>query len=755
VDNTPGTLARPVEGAGKSPSTVARQSDRLGFLALILFSVLLYVVTTGFDFVADDKILLENNPYLRSFHYLREIFTSNFWSFLGARGESTYYRPLVMFCLLVERQVFGTHPWGFHLANVVLNALVVVLVYLLGRRLWPRGRGALWAAFLFAALPVHSENVAPVSGLSDLLCAAFFVSALLIYSQGAASNRSSPFPVGYPSADGGARERLAPWAAAVMFLLAALCKEVALVLPFLAAFYEHCVRDRSGDAPRRLYDRVSLHLKRAARYAPMFLALALYFVFRLTVVGGVGEVLSANRLEWVKGFLFGLSQIGHYAYKLVLPVHLTYAWKFNAPGVWWDPAVLFGGFVVALGMVAFARSWRRDRAVAFAIVWFFLTLAPALNLGGVGVIAYGERYLYLPSVAFCWLLGEGVSYLTRLEGGAGNLRVKMAQAGLVLLVVLAATRTALRLPAWRNNFTLAQATLADDPNSATYHLYLGNNYRQRGERGRARLEYVQAISLDPSMGEAYLDLAGVLLDDGAAGAAREFLERAVEANPRLAEGYYELGRQELHEHHPDLAQDYLERAVALNPNYFDALSLLGDMALEAGKLQEAQSYLNRARAANPLSVETLLNLGAVQARNGDVAGAELEFRRAMELAPGSEAPYLSLAALYEGAGKPDAALEVYRSAVRALPASANAQFRLGVLALKMGRFEEAKQALEKVVAMQPESALAHFQLGLACRAAGSLPEARREFQDALRLSPGDPAAKLALQQMDSAVPRRQ
>jgi tetratricopeptide (TPR) repeat protein len=694
---------------------------------LILFSLLLYALATGFDLVADDKILLENNPYVRSFHYLGAIFTRNFWSFLGARGESTYYRPLVMFWLLVEREVFGPRPWGFHFANVLLNALVVVLVFLLGRRLWPRGRGALWAGLLFAALPVHSENVAPISGLPDLLCAAFFVSALLIYTQPGDCQPG----------------RLAPWLAAGTFLLAALCKEVALVLPLLAAFYEHSLQTHN-QIP---------WWKHAFRYAPMFLALALYFTFRLTVVGGLGQVLTASRLGWAGSLLFGLSQIGNYSYKLVWPLHLSYAWKFRPPDTWWDPSVLLGGFVVGLATVAFARSWRRDRAVAFAIAWFFLTLAPALNLAGLGVTAYGERYLYIPSVAFCWLLGEAGAFPTRLEEGTTSPRAKIGQAFLALLVVLAATRTALRLPAWRSNLTLAQATLAEDPNSATHHLYLGNNYRQRGERGLARIEYVQAIALDPSLGEAYLNMAGVLLDDGAAGPAREFLERAVEANPRLAEGYFELGRQELHQQHPELARDFLERAVALNPNYFEALFLLGTLALEAGRLQEAQAFLTRALAANPLSVEAVLNLGAVRARKGDVAGAAMEFQRAMELAPGSDAPYLCLAALFEAAGKPAAALDVYRRALRALPASANAQFRLGVLALKMGRVEEARQALENAVAMQPTSALAHLQLGFADRAAGKLPEARREFQEALRLDPSEQAAKLALQQIDAAAPR--
>ena len=157
--------------------------DRFAIPLLIAFSLALYIATTAYDLVGDDAILIGGNPYVRSFHFLREIFTQNFWSFRGARGDSIYYRPLVMFSFLVQTMLFGPRPGPFHLFNVFLNAWVVVLVYQLGKRFWPKGSGALWAALLFAALPVHTEDVATVSGISDLECAAFFLLALLIYTK--------------------------------------------------------------------------------------------------------------------------------------------------------------------------------------------------------------------------------------------------------------------------------------------------------------------------------------------------------------------------------------------------------------------------------------------------------------------------------------------------------------------------------------------------------------------------------------------
>jgi tetratricopeptide (TPR) repeat protein len=732
------------------PKAPGSSHGRRAVLFLLAFSLALYISATGYDFVGDDLVLLKGNPYVQSFRYIGEIFTGSFWSFLGARGESIYYRPLVMLSLLVERVSFGPRPAVFHLANILLNALVVVLVYRLGRRLWPEGSGALWAGLLFAALPVHSENVAAVSGISDLECAVFFLLAMLVYARPLSSQGCI-----------GRLPRWVPWMAAGMFLLAVLSKEAALALPVLVVFYEHFLRP--GNLAR-LKERLE-------RYTPMLLLVVLYLAFRLGVVRLPLKLATVRSLNWSMTVTSVLSQLGNYVFKLLWPLHLTYSWQFHPPESWRDPAVLFGALVMLLATAASARFWQRDRTVAFAIVWFLLTLGPVLNFGGLGVEAYGERYLYLPSVAFCLLAGEGLAKLAEptaqnfttqvarppAPAGRGSwpwwvwltgrrpvphrMRQRFVRALLAILVSLATVRTAVRLPAWKNNFTLAKATLKEDPTAARFHMLLGNIYRARGERDLARSEYVQAIALDPSMAIAYVNMAGLLGEDGRAAAASDFLRRAVEVNPNLAEGFYESGRVELWQHHPERAHELFARAVALNPNYFDALYALGVMAFEAGKLEEAQELSARALRANPSSVDAHLNLGAILVHRNDPARAEAEFRRALELAPGSELPYLSLAGLYEVQGKPSAALALYRRAAQIQPHSGNAQFRLGVLALKMGNVGEAVGALENAVAIQPNSALAHSQLGLAYRAAQRLTDARRELEIALRLKPQNKAAR--------------
>jgi tetratricopeptide (TPR) repeat protein len=689
---------------------------------LIAFSLALYVATTRYDLVGDDAILVGSNPYVRSFHFLREIFTQNFWSFRGARGDSMYYRPLVMFSFLVQAMLFGPRPTPFHLLNVLLNTWVVVMVYQLGKRFWPKGSGALWGALLFAALPVHSEDVATVSGISDLECAAFFLAALLIYTKPASGRGFS---------------RLRAWMSALVFLLAALCKEVALAVPVLMVFYEHFLR---GDAAARLGERLS-------RYLPSFLMAAFYTVVHLAVIGDLSSVGPPSRMHLRESLIFGFTQLAEYIGKLVWPQHLCYSWKFHPPLTWRDPAVFLGMLFTLWAVGVVVAWWRQDRLVSFAIIWFFLTLAPVLNIAGVGVPAYGERYIYIPSVGICWLAGQGLGSMTRKRLGRPAWR-RVAAVALGLVVLLAgALRTLVRLPAWRNNFTLGLATVREDPNAAIFHIYLGNNYRAEGNRGLARIEYVTAIALDPLAGEAFMNLAGVLLDDGNASAAEEVLRRGAQLNPRFSKPLFALGKIAIHRGSKEEARDLFARALARDPNDAEALFALGLLSLQEDRPDEAENLLSRAATVQPSSALVHLNLGAVFAREKKFAGAEAEFRRAIQLAPNSEPVYLALAGVYEDQGKQADALELYRQIVRAAPDSANGQFRLGVLALKMGKGDEAIAALGKAVAIQPRSARAHAQLGLAYLEFGNPAGARREIEMARHLDPNDDTVKMALRRL--------
>ena len=149
-------------------------------LTLFAGSVALYLGSVAFGFVGDDdSTVLLGHPNLYAqdslWAALREIFVGYF-----PREEPLLVRDLSW---LFDARIFGfTDPRGYHLGNVLLNAVDVVLLFLL---LLHATRSALLAAFtaaLFATLAIHVEPVCWIMGRKDLLSAFFVLLALLAQS---------------------------------------------------------------------------------------------------------------------------------------------------------------------------------------------------------------------------------------------------------------------------------------------------------------------------------------------------------------------------------------------------------------------------------------------------------------------------------------------------------------------------------------------------------------------------------------------
>jgi len=139
--------------------------------AAALVAGLLYVNALRNPFVYDDYHTVVEN---RSIAHLSDV---------RAIVLHDVTRPIVNLSYAIDRALWGATPTGFHVTNVLLHMLNVVLVFTLGRRLaHDRDRGVLVAfaaAVLFAAHPMMTEAVGYISGRSELLCAAFFLPAVM------------------------------------------------------------------------------------------------------------------------------------------------------------------------------------------------------------------------------------------------------------------------------------------------------------------------------------------------------------------------------------------------------------------------------------------------------------------------------------------------------------------------------------------------------------------------------------------------
>lgn len=654
-----------------------REGDQSGWnrvaspLLLVLISALPYINSLRNGFVYDDDFQVLANPYLLNFHYLRQIFTTSVWSFKGGAGGATnYYRPMMSLGYLLLYQLFGPKPLVFHAANLLVHVGVVLLVYKVTERIFPKL--GLVTAIIFALHPVHSESVDWVGAITDLELSLFYLAAFYFYLR---------IPrLAEPGLDW--RWLKMQFAATIALVLAMLSKEQALTLPIVLSLYEHLYRDDRKQTS--IFEKVS-------RYAPLWLVVPVYLIVRAHFLGGFTAVTSRPTFALDECVLSAIALIGQYAGKALWPAQLCMYYVF--PHTWQRllPAVLDGIAALTLGAFLFAVLWKRARLVSFGLVWFMVTLAPVLNVRWMPEAAFAERYLYLPSVGLSWVIAWALFGLWNGAGRQGRVwRAALALVG-TALGALAVARVVTRNRDWKDEVVLYRQTLAVSPDAYAIHTDLGKVYWDRDQRNLAEQEWQTAAQLSPDTPVTLNNLGLLLTSEHRYDEAISDLRRAIQVSPTdtmahvdLGIAYDELGRRQ------DAEQE-LRTAVSLSPLSILARNQLGQILTNAGRFADAEVQFRASLTAQP-NLGGWLGLGLARWRQGDVREAESDFKQAQAAGSRDARIHFLMALLYSSTGRRGEAMKEYQAGFRVDPANPQAQAEFQKLQLEMSDDNSTKAA---------------------------------------------------------------
>ena len=502
-----------------------------------------YAGTLGHGFALDDRTEIVGNAAIRSLTDLAAIFTSQ--TMAGSGLSTGLYRPLTTLSFAVDYALVGLNPWWFHLVNLLLHVVVSLLVFGVIRGWFGDRRVAFGAALLFAVLPVHVEAVANVAGRKELLAAAFLLATILVHRRA--------------QAGGGWRLALPP----LTYAAALLSKEVGAAALGIVVFEDLLLRRAQAFGP--------LRKRTVLLYGALTLVLAGYLLARWLVIGALVQHAvpfldnpAAHAATSARLFT-AIAVLGLGLRLLVAPVGLSPDYSFAAIPLATSP--LDPRFVAALATLAVlgAGLWllRRQRGLLVAAILYLLTLLPASNLlVAVGTI-FGERLLYLPSVAVCALFGFA---WVRASGD----RVRIAGVALALVAALGAAATARYAAAWRDDATLVAAALRARPQSAKVRYNYAVVLHDRGDYQAALQQYDAAIAIYADYANAWSNRGAVRIDLGDFAGAYPDLTHAIALNPRDYNSFRNRGLALYRSGAPGRALADLDAALALQPGYVEA-----------------------------------------------------------------------------------------------------------------------------------------------------------------------------------------
>jgi tetratricopeptide (TPR) repeat protein len=298
---------------------------------------------------------------------------------------------------------------------------------------------------------VLAESVTNVVGRADILAAFSVLAALL-------SHRMAV------EASGG---RKAAWLAAIAAAVTAgmFSKESAIVVVAAIALYDFTF-ERTRPWQSRIPSYIAVALPCLAFLyvrARVFTNAAVIFSFAENPL--LGASFWTARMTAIK-------VIGRYFGLLLWPARLSFDYSFNEIPLFgwgltnWEDFTAVAALIacVVLAVVAIL-SFRRNKPAFFFIALFFATLAPTSNLVILIGSIMGERFLYLPSVAFAGLVVYALHVASqRLRISQSGYRYTAA-AGLSVILIAFAVRTYARNSDWMDQGRFWRTAMEAAPGS--------------------------------------------------------------------------------------------------------------------------------------------------------------------------------------------------------------------------------------------------------------------------------------------------
>ena len=533
-------------------------------LALAILTVITFWSLKDCGFINfDDDIYVYKNAYVQSGLNWNNIIRAFSSDFIVAE-KSGHWHPLTWLSLMLDYQIFGLNPHGYHLINLLFHVMNTILLFLIFHRmtkkLWPSA----FVACLFAIHPLHVESVAWIVERKDVLSTFFWMLTMGAYSY-------------YVEHQGFRRYSLV----LLFFVLGLMAKPMLVTLPFVLILLDYWPLQRfqeiTGIKPSAARDcstypiplrsafgigvstikldheiqtvKETLEVKEPAdcEYKWSLIYPLLWEkvpLFVLTILSSIVTYIVAQSARFVQSIerfplsvRIGNAFISYIAYigKMIWPSNLAVLYPYLEGWIPWQ--VL--GSVFLLIAITLVVIWRAKRFpyLATGWLWYIGTLVPVIGIVQLGTQAMADRYTYIPLIGLFIMVAWGVPDLLKKWNHRKEILLTSSALSILCLSIITWTQVGY----WQNSFTLLNHTLKVTDNN--WHIYNGRGvaYGDLGNYRQAIDDFSMVIEIKPGFAEAYINRGTAYAYLGNYRQAIEDFSRAIEIKPGYAEAYFNRG----------------------------------------------------------------------------------------------------------------------------------------------------------------------------------------------------------------------
>lgn len=593
-----------------------------------------------------------------------------------------------------------------HFINVLLYAFTTIVLFRILEYLLKKFNAKQWylsipflASVLFLVHPIHTEVVANIKGLDEILSLLGSLLAMWYVLKYMENKKIFNILLSF-----------------LFFTAAMFAKEVAItfiaIIPLSIYFFVDC--NKKGK-------------QIIITSIPFIIGAAIYLYIRQVVVG---VITFESNPELMNNSFLGMDFMEKYAtifYTLLLyikllifPHPLTYDYyPYHIPVMQWADIWPVIGLIayVAIGIYALF-GLKRKSVISYGILVYLIALSPTSNvLFPIGVFM-SERFLYVASIGFVIIVAWFIHYILKKE----LLKQRNLEITLAVIFVLLSIKTVSRNSVWKDDFTLFTNDVEISKNSAKSNTSAGGLLMEEAIKPKNKdvknkyldrsIKYLhRAVKIHPTYVDALILLGNTKWERyKSVDSAFKYYEKVLDRYPKFDKVYINLFDSEIKfefekGERADQNLEILKRVKKYDPENYKVNYYMGRIyGRFKNDLKTSKHYFEKALSIDSTQIDIYKDLGVVYGMSKEFNKSAQALTRAISLDPKDPALKMNLAMTYLQIGKKQAALEVMDDAFTMNYNKKNAAnlITLGNLYQNLDMNERAKICFVKAQNLNPE-----------------------------------------------------
>ena len=567
---------------------------------LIVATIAVFWQVNQFDFInIDDNVYVTHNSRVLSGINIR----SFQWAFLTTHAE--FWHPLTWLSLMLDHDLYGLNAGGYHLTNLILHILSVLLLFWLFCRMTKEIWKSAFVAFLFAIHPLHVESVAWIAERKDVLSAFFWMLTLCLY-------------VFYTEKPDVKRYMLVLG----VFVLALMSKPIVVTLPVIMILLDYWPMSRCRIGIES--QRGKIFFWQLKEKTPFFILSAVFSILAFLAQYNP----TAQHFPLSSRLANASVSFVTYLAKAFWPHDLAIFYPFSEQlPLWQVSGSILLIILISAAVITMARSFPYLFVGWF---WYVITIMPVIGILQVGKQAMADRFTYLPLVGVGIILAWGLPLLLQSR----NTFKKILFPAGIFLIALWTFLAWQQCSYWKNSMELFNRALKVTKNNYLAHNNLGLALFAEGKTEEAIAHYNEALSIMPTTPDhilAYNNRGIAYSRLGLYQNALDDLNKAIGMKPDYADAYSNRGIVYSNLNRNQLALEDFNKAVQLRPDYADLYNNRGVAYAKLGNYQRAIDDFSKAIDLNPDYSDALSKRGVVYLEQGNKELGCRDANRACEL----------------------------------------------------------------------------------------------------------------------------